>query len=490
MQNLYLLDAYALIFRAYYAFIKNPRINSRGENTSAVLGFVNTLEEVLQKQQPTHLGVAFDPPGGTFRHEAYPPYKAQREETPEGIRFAVPYIKRIIEAYHIPILEVPGFEADDVIGTLARQADERGIDTYMMTPDKDYGQLVTPRVRIYRPPVGKNEAELMGPEEVNLKWGLTDPRQVIDMLGLMGDAVDNIPGCPGVGEKTATRLIQQFGSIENLLEHTEELKGALKEKVEANAEQIRQSKWLATIRTDVPISLDMEALQVQQPDEEQLRALFEELEFRTLMRRKQIERTPAAPPRPQSLQGDLFANLDATPETVAGHQAVGGVPRDDPWSATKTAEAVGRLTTLAQWPHTYHLVETREERLQLAKRLLAAPEVCLDTETTGTDPLTARLVGLSFAIQEGEAVFINRDLVKLREILFIPNKTHPIDQILTLYDPLWAGIVHSKDIVQDMRFNIRHFICGVHTVTQIAVVRMQLQPKCHEIFFTGIHGIP
>ena len=406
MQNLYLLDAYALIFRAYYAFIKNPRINSRGENTSAVLGFVNTLEEVLQKQQPTHLGVAFDPPGGTFRHEAYPPYKAQREETPEGIRFAVPYIKRIIEAYHIPILEVPGFEADDVIGTLARQADERGIDTYMMTPDKDYGQLVTPRVRIYRPPVGKNEAEVMGPEEVNLKWGLTDPRQVIDMLGLMGDAVDNIPGCPGVGEKTATRLIQQFGSIENLLEHTDQLKGALKEKVEANAEQIRQSKWLATIKTDVPISLDMETLQVQQPDEEQLRALFEELEFRTLMRRKQIERTPAAAPRPQPLQGDLFANLDATPETVAGHQAVGGVPRDDPWSATKKAEAVGRLTTLAQWPHTYHLVETREERLQLAKRLLAAPEVCLDTETTGTDPLTAQLVGLSFAIQEGEAWYV------------------------------------------------------------------------------------
>ena len=267
MQKLYLLDAYALIYRAYYAFIKNPRINSKGENTSAILGFVNTLEEVISKEKPTHIGVAFDPHGGTFRHEAFPGYKAQREETPEAIRFAVPVIKDILAAYNIPVLEVKGYEADDVIGTLAHQADEKGIETFMMTPDKDFGQLVTERVKIYRPPVGKNnEAEILGPEEVKKKWGLQSPLQVIDMLGLMGDAVDNIPGCPGVGEKTAQKLIEEFGSIENLLASTDKLKGALKTKVEENVEQIKQSKWLATITKDVPISLDMELLKIKEPD--------------------------------------------------------------------------------------------------------------------------------------------------------------------------------------------------------------------------------
>ena len=244
MQKLYLLDAYALIYRAYYAFIKNPRINSKGENTSAILGFVNTLEEVIAKGQPTHIGVAFDPHGPTFRHEAFPLYKAQREETPEAIRFAVPIIKDILAAYRIPVLEVQGYEADDVIGTLAHQADELGIDTYMMTPDKDYGQLVTDHVKMYRPPVGRsNEAEILGTEEVKQKWGLKSPLQVIDMLGLMGDAVDNIPGCPGVGEKTAQKLIEEFGSIENLLASTDKLKGALKQKVENNVEQIN-SIWM------------------------------------------------------------------------------------------------------------------------------------------------------------------------------------------------------------------------------------------------------
>ena len=277
MDKLYLLDAYALIFRAYYAFIKNPRINSRGENTSAILGFVNTLEEVLTKGQPTHLGVAFDPPTATFRHEAFPAYKAQREETPEAIRYAVPYIKSILEAYHIPILEVPGFEADDVIGTLAHQADKQGIETYMMTPDKDYGQLVTDKVKMYKPAVGKNEAQILGPEEVKEKWGLSHPLQIIDMLGLMGDAVDNIPGCPGVGEKTASKLIQEFGSIEELLKNTDKLTGALKKKVEENTEQIRMSKWLATIKTDVPIELDMSKLILDKPDQDQLQAIFEEL---------------------------------------------------------------------------------------------------------------------------------------------------------------------------------------------------------------------
>ena len=290
MQKLYLLDAYALIYRAYYAFIKNPRINSKGENTSAILGFVNTLDEVLTKEQPTHIGVAFDPHGPTFRHEAYPLYKAQREETPEAIRFAVPIIKDILAAYRIPVLEVQGYEADDVIGTLARQADELGIETYMMTPDKDYGQLVTDRVRIYRPPVGRsNEAEILGVEEVKRKWGLQSPLQVIDMLGLMGDAVDNIPGCPGVGEKTAQKLIEEFGSIENLLASTDKLKGALKQKVENNVEQIKQSKWLATINQEVPVSLDMDLLLLKEPDRDKLLELYKRLEFRQLLRVKSEE---------------------------------------------------------------------------------------------------------------------------------------------------------------------------------------------------------
>ena len=294
MQKLYLLDAYALIYRAYYAFFKNPRINSKGENTSAILGFINTLDEVMAKGQPTHLGVAFDPHGPTFRHEAYPLYKAQREETPEAIRFAVPIIKDILKARNIPVLEVQGYEADDVIGTLSRQADSMGIETYMMTPDKDYGQLVTPCVRIYRPGLGKNnEAEILGVEEVKRKWGLDSPLQVIDMLGLMGDAVDNIPGCPGVGEKTAQKLVEEFGSIEALLASTDKLKGALKAKVEANVEQIRQSKWLATICTEVPVRLDMDALKIQEPDYERLNELYKRLEFRQL-----LSKTSSAKPAP------------------------------------------------------------------------------------------------------------------------------------------------------------------------------------------------
>ena len=237
--KLFLLDAYALIYRAYYAFIKNPRYNSKGENTSAILGFVNTLEDVLRNMQPTHLGVAFDPSGGTFRHEAYPNYKAQREETPEAIRFAVPKIKEILKAYNIPVLEVPGYEADDVIGTLSHQADMQGIETYMMTPDKDYGQLVTEHISMYRPGVGKAEAQVLGPKEICEKWGIESPLQVIDILGLMGDSSDNIPGCPGVGEKTACTLIQQWGSIENLLNNTDKLKGAIQKKITENTEQSR-----------------------------------------------------------------------------------------------------------------------------------------------------------------------------------------------------------------------------------------------------------
>lgn len=332
--KLFLLDAYALIYRAYYAFIKNPRYNSKGENTSAILGFVNTLEDVLRNMRPTHIGVAFDPKGGTFRHEAYPEYKAQREETPEAIRFAVPKIKEILEAYHIPVLEVPGFEADDIIGTLAYQADQQGIKTYMMTPDKDYGQLVTEHVSMYRPPVGKNEAQVMGPKEICEKWGIDSPIQVIDILGLMGDSSDNIPGCPGVGEKTACSLVRQWGSIENMLNNTDNMKGAIQKKLAENAEQIRQSYWLATIVKDAPITLDMNSLEISEPDYLTLQKIYEDLEFRQLLKKKrEISATETKAEdikihkktRQQiknsdgSVQGDLFGGFDSTNSTSYEH---------------------------------------------------------------------------------------------------------------------------------------------------------------------------
>lgn len=393
MDKLFLLDAYALIFRAYYAFIKNPRINSKGENTSAILGFVNTLEEVLAKEQPTHIGVAFDPAGGTFRHEAYPEYKAQREATPESIRFAVPHIKEILAAYHIPVLEVAGFEADDVIGTLACQADARQIRTYLMTPDKDYGQLVTENVSIYRPSIGKNGAEIMGPEQVMAKWGLSRPSQVIDMLGLMGDASDNIPGCPGVGEKTAMKLIQDFGSVENLLAQTDQLKGALQKKVTENTEQIRLSKWLATISTEVPVTLDMEALAIQEPDKERLKALFEDLEFRALTQKMFAPQPAATKKNSMPIQGDLFEGF-GTESTTAVELPTEEEPEAETllcYDAEKTA---------------YRMADTPEERQALMQVLMQAKAVSMDTETTGTEALDARLVGMSFAVEEGEAWYV------------------------------------------------------------------------------------
>lgn len=383
MEKLFLLDAYALIYRAYYAFIKNPRINSKGLNTSAILGFVNTLEEVLTKEQPSHIGIAFDPAGPTFRHEAYEQYKAQREETPEGIRAAVPYIKDIIRAYRIPILEVSGYEADDVIGTLARQADARGVDTFMMTPDKDYGQLVTEHVKMYRPKYGDKEFEVLGVEEVKEKYGLSSPTQVIDMLGLMGDSADNIPGCPGVGEKTATKLIQQFGSIENLLAGTDQLKGALKTKIENNREQIEFSKFLATIKTDVPIELDMEQLKKEEPDEEKLRSLFEELEFRTLLDRKFKKENPQ--PAQDLFQGTLFADFTANSPEESKNSS---------------------LTKYNKGDFDYQLIDTEEKRKEIIDLLFTNDFLSLDTETTGTDPISAKLVGLSFSIRENQAFYV------------------------------------------------------------------------------------
>ena len=405
--KLFLLDAYALIYRAYYAFIKNPRINSKGFNTSAILGFVNTLEEVLKKENPTHIGVAFDPAGPTFRHEAFEQYKAQREETPEAIRLSVPIIKDIIRAYRIPILEVAGYEADDVIGTLATEAGRQGITTYMMTPDKDYGQLVSDKVFMYRPK-HTGGFEVMGVEEVKAKFDIQSPAQVIDMLGLMGDSSDNIPGCPGVGEKTAQKLVSEFGSIENLLEHTDQLKGALKTKVETNREMITFSKFLATIKIDVPIQLEMDALVREEADENSLRSIFEELEFRTLIDRvlkKDISGNgitsatgskvatgksapsplPLFPEEGGGMQGDLFANF--TP--------------DEPGEAKKS-----NLETLESLTYNYQLIDTEEKRSELLQNLLTKEIFSLDTETTGTDPITAELVGMSFSYAENQAFYV------------------------------------------------------------------------------------
>ncbi|MBQ9285068.1 MAG: DNA polymerase I [Bacteroidaceae bacterium] len=411
--KLFLLDAYALIYRAYYGFIKNPRINSRGENVSAVFGFLNSLEEVLAKEQPTHIGVAFDPHGGTFRHEAYPPYKAQREETPEAIRFGTPIIKEILGAYNIPVIEVAGFEADDVIGTLARQADEQGITTYMMTPDKDYGQLVTPRVSIFKPRNSGPGFETLGPAEVCAKWGIKEPKQVIDILGLMGDASDNIPGCPKVGEKTAAQLIQQFGSVENLLTATGELKGKLRERVEENVEQIRMSKWLATIVTDVPVALDMEALRYTEPDHERLTELLLRYELRALLQRK-FGDTPSQSARGR---GYMSSGIQAeTPASTRGAREEAGTqldlfsqPAEEPLPASAAPQAEETPTSLAVYsPETasYCLVDTPEEQEALARKLAEAEVVSIDTETTSTNAIDAELVGLSFAVREAEGYYV------------------------------------------------------------------------------------
>lgn len=394
MDKLFLLDAYALIYRAYYAFLKAPRINSKGFNTSAILGFVNTLEDILNNEKPTHIGVAFDPKGGTFRHELYKEYKAQREETPEVIRESVPIIKQILEAYRIPVLEVAGFEADDVIGTLSKKADEKGITTYMMTPDKDYCQLVTDRALIYRPRYGNNGYDIMGPAQVKEKYGLDNTCQIIDMLGLMGDSSDNIPGCPGIGEKTAVKLITEFGGIDGLLANTDKLKGALKEKVESNVDQIKFSRLLATIRTDVPIELDMESLKFQGPDEQKLYSIFEDLEFRTLMNRVKSKQTDtiqteqtAQPKQPKNdgFHGDLFDLFQ---------------PSDQP------AQEFSNLKDIKSVQHKYYLIETEKDAESLAHKIATCDFFCFDTETTGTDAISAQIVGLSIALREHEAWYV------------------------------------------------------------------------------------
>jgi len=409
MDKLFLLDAYALIYRAYYALIKNPRINSKGFNTSAVLGFVNTLEDVLKKEEPTHIGVAFDPSGPTFRHEAFEQYKAQREETPEVIRLSVPIIKDIIRAYRIPILEVSGYEADDVIGTLATEAGKRGITTYMMTPDKDYGQLVGENVFMYRPKYGDKEFEVMGVEEVKAKFNIESPLQVIDMLGLMGDSSDNIPGCPGVGEKTAQKLIAQFGSIENLLSHSNELKGALKTKVETNKEMIAFSKFLATIKTDVPIELNMDELKREAPDEEALRKIFEDMEFRTLMERVLgREKKMVSPEFPSPAKGDGQLSLFGEPSASSNapkNNLQGNLFAEFTDEGTNDSK-FSNLTSLEELNFDYQLIDTEEKRRDLIQIIKTKDFFSLDTETTDVDPINAELVGMSFSYAENQAFYV------------------------------------------------------------------------------------
>ena len=410
MEKLFLLDAYALIYRAYYGFIKNPRINSKGQNTSAVLGFVNTLEEVIKKENPEYIGVAFDPSGPTFRHEAYPPYKAQREATPESIKFAVPYIKKILNAYRIPILEVAGYEADDVIGTLATQAGNLdGIETFMMTPDKDYGQLVQEHIRMYKP---RHDGgfDILGVKEINEKYGISSPNSVIDLLALMGDSSDNFPGCPGVGEKTAVKLINEFGTTENLIKNSDKLKGALKKKVEEHIEDIKISKFLAEIKKDVPIKLNLSSLKREPVNEDELREIYEELEFRALLNKFQGQNQ--VKPVTKNIQkhkqqtdlfsGDLFNNSPTTLKNVKTNPILSNAETDE----SKEEDFHSSLSDLKSIEHNYYLVDNEDEIDKLVAKLLTSSFVSLDTETTSKDAMSAELVGLSFSIKENEAFYV------------------------------------------------------------------------------------
>lgn len=410
--KLFLLDAYALIFRAYYALMRNPRYTSGGLNTSAIFGFVNTLQDVLKKERPSHIAVCFDPPGGTFRHEAYKEYKANRDETPEDIKLAVPYIKRIIEAYNIPVIEVPGYEADDVIGTLAHMAHEHDMETFMMTPDKDFGQLVTDGVKIYHPGRKGTEVEIQGVEEINAKYGFTSPSQVIDLLALMGDAVDNIPGCPGVGEVTAKKLVHEFGSVENLLANTDKLKGALQRKVTENVEQIKFSKFLATIKTDVPITWDEEMLRRKPANMKALNQVFKELEFRTLAVRI-IEHGEAnvgvenAPSPSVALKDVSRADLE-----ILNHPKKN--PRQPSLFDTLApgelpAETV-ELDNINSHKHNYRIIGDDAEAAKLVGKLVSASNpvgVCLVAD--GDEAMRARLVGVAMSSKRYNAAFMPFD---------------------------------------------------------------------------------
>ena len=446
MAKLFLIDAYALIYRSYYAFIKSPRINSKGLNTSAVMGFCNTLNEVLTKEKPTHIGVAFDH-GKTFRHDAFPEYKAQREETPEDIKLSVPLIKQVLEAMHIPILQVDGFEADDIIGTIATRFGADGIDTFMLTPDKDYGQLIGPNVFMYRPRHGGGY-EILGEKEVGEKYGIPTPAQVIDLLALMGDSADNFPGCPGVGEKTAAKLINQFGSIDNMLQHTDEIKGKLREKVENAVEDIKMSKFLATIRTDVPMQLDLDELKVEQPDEIKLRAIFEELEFKTLINKflNKVE----SKPKTDNNQLDLFAE-NTTNESDE--------PKNAKFESIKTTQ------------YEYKLVENEEELRQLCDFFITKESVSIDTETTSTDAISAELVGLSFSVEEKKAFYVA-----------VPANYEEALKIVQIFKPLYESdkiMKIGQNIKYDYEVLTRYGVTLQGKMFDTMIAHYLIQPELH-----------
>ena len=446
MAKLFLIDAYALIYRSYYAFIKSPRINSKGLNTSAVMGFCNTLNEVLTKEKPTHIGVAFDH-GKTFRHDAFPEYKAQREETPEDIKLSVPLIKQVLEAMHIPILQVDGFEADDIIGTIATRFGSDGIDTFMLTPDKDYGQLIGPNVFMYRPRHGGGY-EILGEKEVGEKYGIPTPAQVIDLLALMGDSADNFPGCPGVGEKTAAKLINQFGSIDNMLQHTDEIKGKLREKVENAVEDIKMSKFLATIRTDVPMQLDLDELKVEQPDETKLRAIFEELEFKTLINK--FLNKGESKPKTDNNQLDLFAE-NTTNESDE--------PKNAKFESIKTTQ------------HEYKLVENEEELHQLCDFFITKEFVSIDTETTSTDAISAELVGLSFSVEEKKAFYVA-----------VPANYEEALKIVQIFKPLYESdkiMKIGQNIKYDYEVLTRYGVTLQGKMFDTMIAHYLIQPELH-----------
>ncbi len=466
-KKLLLLDAYALIFRAFYAMIRSPRVTSTGIDTSAVFGFVNTLQDLLKRQQPSHIAVCFDPPGGkTFRHESYEPYKANRDKTPEGILVAVPYIKRILEAYRIPIYQIDGFEADDVIGTLSHQAEQQGFFTYMVTGDKDFGQLVTPNIKVLNP--GKNLIE--GVEEVNAKYGIQSPTQLIDILGLMGDTADNIPGCPGVGPKTAEKLIQQFGSIENLLEHTDELKGAQRQKIIDNADQIRLSKWLATIITDVPVNLDADEMSRKPVDMDALRTVFNELEFRTLTQRL-ID------------AGEANAGLDnaPAPSAVPVQEDQSPLPSPKPTNSAPAANSGRQLslfdleepqqaasaptyTSLDQIGHDYRLISSPIEAATLVSDLQDKPQVAVSLLGSGDNAMQFKILGIALCAKKHEASFIKCD-----------DKQDMIRPLAPLFDG--KACIVSSDIKRLMIVLHQHGVKFTAPYYDTAVAHYLLQPE-------------
>lgn len=463
--KLFLLDAYALIYRAYYALIRAPRVTSRGMNTSAIFGFVNTLDELLRKEQPTHIAVCFDPKGPTFRHEMYPDYKAQREKQPEDITRAIPYIKDIITAYGIPVVEIPGYEADDVIGTLSRLAEGEGYMTYMMTPDKDYGQLVTDRVLMYKPSIRGGGMEVRGPREVCERYGITSPCQVIDLLALEGDAVDNIPGCPGVGEKTASKLIAEWGSVENLLDHTADLKGALQRRIVDNADQIRFSKVLATIKTDVPVDITPDSLLLGKRDTAALARIYNELEFRTFLNRIYAE-------DPALLSSSTGAAAPSAPaqEAQPASPSMGSL-FDEPAGDTAPAEVDSYVEPSRYSADTarYSVADTPEAVDSLVARAAKAEAVGVAAYAVGECDMTSRWHGIAISTAEGEATYI--------PLPMIPTERRAlVARLAPLFTSSTLTVV-SHDVKRDMMLLRREGVDFTARYFDTAIAHYLLEPE-------------